>query len=136
MSTYNLMVALHIFTATGMFMAWTGEWVEARRELGTRLYHLMGRFGMIAMLLTLISGIFLMMTNWGPRPWIAAALINLVGIIVFGIARGRRTPRAVLSTKFIVGLAILLLMLLKAGLALTIGLTTTAWLIVGIRLIR
>lgn len=136
MSTYNLIVALHIFAATAMFMAWTGEWVEARRELGTKLYLLMGRLGMISMFLTLFSGIFLMLTAWGPRPWIAAALINLVGIIVFGIALGKRNPKAVLSIKFIVGTAILLFMLVKADMLLTIGLSTTAWLIVSIRLIR
>lgn len=130
------MVALHIFTATGMFMAWTGEWVEARRELGTKLHRLMDSIGMIAMLLTLLSGIFLMLTAWGPHPWIAAALVNLLGLMGTGLALGKRNPRAVLSTKFVLGLAILLLMLVKAGVLLSIGLSTAAWLIVGLRLIR
>ena len=121
MQLYSIIVTLHILTATGMFMAWAAEWAVG--SIGGRI----ARIGMLAMVLTILSGIFLMVKTWGPQPWITAAIINLVGIITVGLTVGKRNPKVAMVFKLVLGLVILLLMSLKAGVALTSVLTITGW---------
>lgn len=137
MQGYSIIVTLHILTATGMFMAWAAEWVvgnmrgsssqHAETANLTRIYLRVVRIGMIAMVSTILSGIFLMVKTWGPQPWITATIINLTGIIAVGLTIGKRDPKAVMAFKLVLGLVILLLMSLKADAAVTTILTVIGW---------
>lgn len=137
MQSYSIIVTLHILTATGMFMAWAVEWMTINIGLFlsqytetanlTKIHQRIVRVGMIAMVLTILSGVFLMVKSWGPQPWITAALINLVGIITVGLTVGKRNPKATMIFKLILGLVILLLMSLKSDTPITVILSTAGW---------
>jgi hypothetical protein len=101
MSLYSISLFLHIVGALGLFGVLVLELVallQLRRATGAgparewaRLLAA-GRVGGPAALLTLVTGIHLTATTWGPRGWIVVGLAGMVAIAVLGGAvSGRRT---------------------------------------------
>jgi hypothetical protein len=59
-----------------------------------------GRLGPIAMLTTLVAGMWMMAQVWGHQPWIVSAFVGLVGMAALGgviSLRGARRLRVALA---------------------------------------
>jgi hypothetical protein len=101
MNTYSIALFLHIVGALGFFAAlvleWTGLWQIGRAMLPEQVRPWMellkgtNRLGFPAMLTTVVTGIYMLLTAWGWVPWIAVTLGALVVVIVLSAAvTGRR----------------------------------------------
>jgi hypothetical protein len=110
MTLYQLLVFLHVLGAVGIFVALGIETislgrlqsaatpVDARVWMG--LLKLPGRLGPIAMLTTLVAGMWMMAQVWGYQPWIVSAFVGLVGMAALGgviSLRGARRLRVALA---------------------------------------
>lgn len=104
MNIYPILVFLHVVGAVGIFVAFTIEAValaglqRAERTADARVWMTLlrpaGRFAPIASLVTLVTGIWMMVKWWGPRPWIQFALVTVVAMAIFGGGvTGRRMRR-------------------------------------------
>ncbi len=92
MNGYTIALFLHIVGALGFFVTLGLEWTSLRHvgRAGTaeqvrewmQVPNEMGRLGMIAMLTLLAAGIFMMVTAWGPAPWILVTFAAIVLLIV------------------------------------------------------
>ncbi len=102
MSVYSISLFLHVVGALGLFAVLGLEWAgiyQLRRatEAGQvgewlRLLSLAARLVGVAAVLTLITGIYMTATRWGPQGWILVGLAGMVVIAVPGGAvSGRRT---------------------------------------------
>ena len=92
MSNYSIAVFLHIVGALGFFVVLGMEWIglaqvrraklpdEARAILG--MVKSADRLGFISMPITIITGIYMLVTVWGWVPWIIVVLGALVLEIV------------------------------------------------------
>jgi hypothetical protein len=101
MNVYSIVLFLHIVGALGFFAALGLEWTSLRqlRHATTaeqvrewiRVPADMGRVGLVSMLTLLISGFYMMATDWGGVAWIMVTLGAIVLMILLGIAlTGRR----------------------------------------------
>jgi hypothetical protein len=110
MSSYSLLVFVHVLAATGLFAAMAVEGValgrlakaktseEAREWL--RSLALPGRLGPLAMLAAVASGIWMMAVAWSSEAWMPSALGLVVAMGAVGGAvtsRGVRQRRAALA---------------------------------------
>ena len=96
MNAYSIALYLHIVGALGIFVAlgleWTGLWqirkAAAPQQVGSwmRILKSVRKFGFAAMLTTIITGFYMMLTAWGGEPWIIVSLGALVLIIVLMVA--------------------------------------------------
>lgn len=103
MTAYPLLVFVHVLGAVGIFAAIAIETAALERlqraetpadaRVWASLLALRSRLGPIAMVATLASGIWMMAVAWGHQPWIASALVGLVGMAVTGAVSLRRTRR-------------------------------------------
>lgn len=104
MSSYPLVVLVHVLGTVGIFAAIGVEVAslerlrrattpqEARLWLG--LLALPERLGPMSMVMTLVSGVWLMAAAWGRQPWLASSIIGLVGMgVLGGVVTLRRTRR-------------------------------------------
>jgi hypothetical protein len=101
MNSYSIALFLHIVGALGFFVALGLEWTglsQIRSALtleGVRAW--MGvlksvrKFGFTSMLTTVITGLYLMLTFWGGRPWLYVTLGSLV--LVIALAQVITAPR-------------------------------------------
>jgi Predicted integral membrane protein (DUF2269) len=106
MSTYNVVLFLHVSGAIGYFVA-MGIWLfglanlrRAQRVEQVRvLSNLVGRLGPlfgISVLLILVTGLYMAATSWGfQTPWIDVALISLILIAPLGTAAIEPRRRAI-----------------------------------------
>jgi hypothetical protein len=106
MSTYNVVLFLHVSGAVGYFVA-MGIWLfglanlrRAQRVEQVRvLSNLVGRLGPlfgISVLLILVSGLYMAGTTWGFQTgWIDVALISLILIAPLGTAAIEPRRRAI-----------------------------------------
>lgn len=96
MNGYTIALFLHIVGAFGFFVALGLEWTSVR-HLGRastaeqvrewmQVPNEMGRLGMISMLTLLAAGIYMMVTAWGPVPWILVTFAAIVLLIVLTAA--------------------------------------------------
>lgn len=96
MNAYSIALFLHIVGAVGFFVAlgleWTGLWQIRSAMTPGQVRGWMGilksvrRVGFASMLTTVISGIYMMVTDWGGVAWIFVSLGALVLVIVLSLA--------------------------------------------------
>ncbi len=103
MSSYSLLVFVHVLAAMGLFVAMAIEGValgrlpraktaeDAREWL--RSLALPGRLGPIAMLTAVASGIWMMRVAWSREAWMASSLVAVVAMAVVGGAVTNRRVR-------------------------------------------
>ena len=105
MNDYSLALFLHVVGALGFFVALGLEWTSLRhlRRAATveqvrewmRVPAEMGRVGMIAMVMLLAAGFYMMVTVWGGVAWIMVTLGALVLAIPLGMVLTRRRMAAI-----------------------------------------
>ena len=93
MTPYTLVLFLHVVGALGLHAALGIEWAalsSARREQSRdegreplRVLSVAARLGMVSMLTTLVSGVYLMVTGFGPAPWLVVAVVLFLPLVVF-----------------------------------------------------
>ena len=96
MNAYSIALFLHIVGAVGFFVAlgleWTGLWQIRSAMTPEQVRGWMGilksvrKVGFASMLTTVISGIYMMVTDWGGVAWIFVSLGALVLVIVLSVA--------------------------------------------------
>jgi hypothetical protein len=99
-SFYPVLLFLHVLGGIGVFVGLAIEWMSFRRleGAGTRTAALpwMGmlrsnaRLTPLAMSITLGAGIWMMVVQWGPQPWIHASFL---GLAIMGALGGAVTSR-------------------------------------------
>src|SRR5262249_31955084 len=105
MNDYTIALFLHVVGALVFFVALGLEWTSLRhlRRATTaeqvrewlRVPAEMGRMGMIAMLVLLAAGLYMMATKWRGVAWTIVALGAIVLIIVLAMALTRRRMAAI-----------------------------------------
>lgn len=105
MNYYPIALFLHVVGALGFFVALGLEWMSLRRlqramtlEQVREWIHVpadMGRVGMIAMVMLLAAGFYMMITVWHGVAWIIVALGSLVPMSVLAMAVGRPRMAAI-----------------------------------------
>ena len=95
MNGYSIALFLHIVGALGLFVAlgleWTGLWQIRSAIIPEQVREWMGvlksvrKFGFASMLATFISGIYMMVTDWGGAAWIIVTLGSLVLVIALSL---------------------------------------------------
>ena len=102
MNIYSIIALfLHIVGALGVCVAlgleWTGLWQIRTAMLPEQVRAWMGIFkgvrkvGFISMLTTVITGIYMIVTYWGGKPWIIATMGSLILVMV--LAQVLTAPR-------------------------------------------
>jgi hypothetical protein len=103
MNIYSIALFIHILGALGFFIALGVEWISLRHlrrathveqvQEWLRISNEMVRFGMIAMLLLLAAGIYMMAIVWGGVAWIIIALGSLIpmSVLAMAVTRPRMT---------------------------------------------
>lgn len=136
MSLYLFVKLVHIVSGFILYSLWVAELIvfliknkNPKIDLGIKK---IAPLSMLCMLLTLVSGTYLMIVAWGPQAWIATALINFVLIIILALAFRKRSL-VVSNIKLTVGLTILVFIVLKPNLVLSIVFTVLAWTTVILR---
>ncbi len=96
MDGYSMGLFLHIVGALVFFVAlgleWTGLWQirtaitqgQAREWMG--ILKNVRKIGFVSMLATVITGIYMMVIDWGGVAWIIAAMASLVLVIILSQA--------------------------------------------------
>lgn len=93
MNYYSITLFFHIVGVLGIFAAlgleWTGIWQIRSAMTLDQVRGWMGvlksvrKVGFVSMLAAVVSGAYLMVTGWGPVPWITVTLGSLVVVIAF-----------------------------------------------------
>jgi len=101
MNAYSIALFLHIVGAVGFFVAlgleWTGLWQIRSAMTPEQVRGWMGilksvrKVGFASMLTTVITGIYMMVTDWGAEAWIIITVGSLV--LVIGLAQVVTGPR-------------------------------------------
>ncbi len=96
MNAYSVALFLHIVGALGIFVALGLEWTGLRQIRNATspdpirgwMHILSGQrgFGFAAMLTTVITGIYMMLTVWGSAAWIIVTLGSLILVIALSVA--------------------------------------------------
>ncbi|WP_242343007.1 hypothetical protein [Anaeromyxobacter terrae] len=110
MSTYSILVFVHVLGGVGVYVALGIEAValgglrraETPGDAGVwlRLHAVPRRLGPAAMITALASGAWMMATAWGRQPWILGAFLGMVGMAIAGggvTGRAMRRLRAALA---------------------------------------
>lgn len=96
MSNYSIALFLHIAGVLGFFVAlgleWTGLWQlrsivtleQVRAWMG--ILKNVRKVGFVSMLATVITGIYMMVTDWGSVAWIIVTLGSLALVIALSLA--------------------------------------------------
>ncbi|HMN29645.1 MAG TPA: hypothetical protein PKE45_15960 [Caldilineaceae bacterium] len=101
MNSYSIALFLHIVSALGFFLAlgleWTGLW-QLRNTMSLEQAHTWmsifkstRKVGFVAMLTTVITGIYMMVMYWGSQPWLIVTVGSLILVIV--LAQAVTAPR-------------------------------------------
>lgn len=101
MSIDSIALFLHVVGASGMFVALGLEWAglsqvrsaQTPEQLRSGMGALRGvrRFGFVAMMTTIVSGIYMMLTDWGGEGWIIVTIASLA--LVIALAQVVTAPR-------------------------------------------
>jgi hypothetical protein len=102
MNIYSIIALfVHIVGALGVSVAvgleWTGLWQIRTAMLPKQVRTWMGIFtrvckvGFISMLTTVVTGIYMIVTYWGGKPWIIVTMGSL--ILVIALAQALTAPR-------------------------------------------
>ncbi len=101
MNAYSIALFLHIVGAMGFFVAlgleWTGLWQIRSAMTPQQVRGWMGilksvrKVGFASMLTTVISGIYMMVADWGGEAWIIVTVGSLV--LVIALAQVVTAPR-------------------------------------------
>lgn len=93
MTLYNFALFFHFVGALGLFAALVAErvsWGELRRAEDVRQARAalltatrLSRVGLVSLLVLFGSGAYLMVSVWGPRPWLTAAMLSAVPLAGF-----------------------------------------------------
>jgi hypothetical protein len=96
MNDYSVALFLHIVGALGFFVAlgleWTGLWqirsalLPEQVRAWMEILKSVRRVGFASMLMTVISGLYMMATVWGGVAWVIVSLGALVLVIVLSVA--------------------------------------------------
>src|SRR5262252_6980669 len=100
MSSYGILVFLHIVGSLGLFAAIGLEWA-GHYHLGRSLTFANARqwlrflapiplVGIPSMVTVLVTGIAMMSTRWGAQPWMAVSFLAMIAIAVLGGAGSQR----------------------------------------------
>lgn len=91
---------LHIAGALGISAALGLEWTGLRQIRSTippeqvrawiGIFKSANRLSIVSMLVTVLTGIYMMLTEWGTLPWIIVSLGSVVLMIVLAMATGPR----------------------------------------------
>jgi len=120
MNAYSIALFLHIVGAVGIFVAlgleWTGLWqirsATTPQQVGgwMRILKSVRKLGFASMLTAVITGFYMMVTDWGGEAWIIVTVGALVLMIVLMMAltgprmaamgRALATEKAPLSQAF------------------------------------
>ena len=92
MSIYSIALFLHIVGALALFAALALEWVGLRQirsatpseqvRIWLGVLTAAGKAGFPSMLVTVVTGVYMMVTVWGRTPWLAVTVGALVLMIV------------------------------------------------------
>ncbi len=103
MNAYSILVFLHVLGGVGIFIALAIEAIALGRlrsaetlegaRTWTGLLAIPKRLGFPAMLATLVPGAWMMVVNWGPQPWIQAALLGFVAMVLVAVIVSGRGMR-------------------------------------------
>ena len=95
MNYYLIAKFIHIVGALGFFVALGVEWLSLRHTQQSatsdqvrerlQIFGSAHRVGMPSMLLALISGLYMMVTVWGPVAWVIVSLVALVLLIMVAL---------------------------------------------------
>jgi hypothetical protein len=95
MNGYSIALFFHIVGALGLFVAlgleWTGLWQIRSAIIPEQVREWMQvlknarKFGFASMLATFISGLYMMVTDWGGAAWIIVTLGSLVLVIALAL---------------------------------------------------
>lgn len=84
---------LHVYSAVGLFIGMSFEYRKliimnrkATDETTQQAFRRKAVFAMVSMLSALFTGIYLMVTRWGPASWMTVALISLGLLIIVGVS--------------------------------------------------
>lgn len=101
MNGYSITLFLHIVGVLGFFVAlgleWTGLWQIRRAMTPEQVRPWMGilksvrKVGFVSMLATVITGIYIVVTDWGGEAWISVTVGSLV--LVIALAQVLTAPR-------------------------------------------
>jgi len=93
MNIAKYVLFLHVYSAVGLFIGMGLEYqkliVVKCRAIDESTKWASKReavFTMVSMLSALFTGIYLMITQWGPAPWMTIALISLGVLIIVGLS--------------------------------------------------
>ena len=105
MTNYSIALFLHIVGALGFFVALGLEWVSLRHLRRARTVEQvrewirvpaeMGLVGMVAMVMLLAAGVYMMITVWGGKAWIIVSLGSLVPMSILGMVVSQRRMAAI-----------------------------------------
>jgi hypothetical protein len=131
MSAYRWFLFLHVLGATSLFASIALE-MACSLLPAAPLSRVVRRLAPAAMVLTLVSGAWMMRVVWGPHAWLFAGLVGLVAMGAAGFVWARRVARGrgdrllvlALSQRVSIGVAVLALMTLRPE-------DATAWLVLA-----
>lgn len=100
MTLYTLALFLHVVGAVLLFVTLTLEGIALRQvrrattaaelRAAASVADLTGRFGPASVVLILVPALYMVVTAWGPTPWVLTALAAWLLIAVFGTVGGVR----------------------------------------------
>jgi hypothetical protein len=104
MNSYSIIALfLHIVGALGVSVALGLEWTGLRQirtamlpeqvRAWTGMFNSLRKVGLISMLTTVLTGIYMIVTYWGGKPWIIVTMDSLV--LLIALAQVLTAPRMV-----------------------------------------
>jgi hypothetical protein len=144
MDTYAALLFLHLVGATAMFAGWAIEFRVLAGGSGPSRADRAALLGPIGMTTAFLTGVAMMLWQWGQQPWMPVAIGGVVLLIVVGVgaaiavrggpagpARKARIGIASLGARVGIGLGLLAIMAAKPGTASSVALLASG-LIVGL----
>jgi hypothetical protein len=135
MDTYAALLFLHLVGATAMFSGWAIEFRVLAGGNGPSRADRAALLGPVGMTIAFLTGVAMMLWQWGQQPWMPVAIGGVALLIVVGIgaaiavrrgpadpARRARIEVASLGARVGIGLALLAIMAAKPGTAASVAL--------------
>ena len=96
MNVYSIALFVHFVSTLVFFVALGLEWIGSRQirrvtpseqvRVWMRILNSARKIGFASMLTTVLSGIYMMATVWGPVAWIIVTMVSLVLLIALSLA--------------------------------------------------
>lgn len=100
MSSYSLLIFLHILAATGVFAGWGIEAVIIRKlrkaervEEARMLWELLSKqsfIGPVSMFVILVTGLWMGIMRWSHQTWMMLGFAGMIIIVVIGFTLSRQ----------------------------------------------